>query len=188
MAVEIEAKLRVQNFEQVRSRLVECNAAEVGQFLETNIFFDTVDRSLLSADCGLRLRRNHNVATGDETLIITHKGPRETGPVKSREETELEVAREDAAIQLLAQLGYEVIIRFEKRRQSFDLDDCRVELDEMPRLGCFVEIEGPSVESVQAAQRRLHLEHQPHERHAYVALLMGRLQETRDESRNIVFS
>src|SRR5579862_2657794 len=86
MAVEIEAKMAVEDLSQVRAKLTELNAQRIGQFFETNTFFDNEDRSLLAADKGLRLRLKRNIATGDEDHIITFKGPRQHGALKSREE------------------------------------------------------------------------------------------------------
>ena len=92
---------------------------------------------------GLRLRTNHDSATGTETHIITWKGPRQPGALKSREEVELTVTDPADAALLLEKLGYVKVLTFEKRRQSWQLGGCKVELDELPLLGSFVEVEGP---------------------------------------------
>src|SRR5436309_2052695 len=97
MPVEIEAKMSVESFEPVRDRLREVGARRAGEHLELNTFFDTEDRSLLAADEGLRLRLEQEVPAGRERRIITWKGPRQLGPLKSREEMEIEVADGDAA-------------------------------------------------------------------------------------------
>src|SRR5690606_38713671 len=114
------------------------------QVMETNLFFDTPDRSLQSADRGLRLRVNRNIDTDECSIVITHKGPRREGAFKARQETELRVGDADDAAALLEALGFVRTLTFEKRRERWELDGCGVELDELPRIGSFVEIEGSS--------------------------------------------
>ena len=58
---------------------------------------------------------------------------------------------------LLTSIGFVEVLRFAKRRESWRLAGCRVELDELPKLGCFVEIEGPSEEAIQAVREQLGL-------------------------------
>ena len=87
MPVETEIKLKVDHLAPVRDRLKEIGARRVGEVMETNIFFDTYDRSLLASDCGLRIRCSHDLtAHGCEKLVLTYKGPRGEGAVKRREE------------------------------------------------------------------------------------------------------
>src|SRR4051812_45343590 len=130
MPVEIEAKMAVPDHGVVRARLQDQGAQPAGKIAETNVFFDTEDRSLLAADEGLRLRRNLNTDTGIDEHVITYKGPRQHGHLKKRDEVELTVANSDDAIQLLERLGFVRMLTFEKRRESWKLGGCKVELDE----------------------------------------------------------
>jgi len=142
MPIEIEAKVSVPDVEVVRKRLREVGAEPAGSVIETNTFFDTDDRSLLAADKGLRLRKKVNASdASDVKFIITFKGPRRHGQLKSREEVELGVEGEREAMSLLSCLGYSRILSFEKRRESWKLGGCHVELDELPHLGTYVEID-----------------------------------------------
>lgn len=187
MPLEIEAKMAVPALDPLRDRLKDCGAAHVGDFLETNTFFDTEDRSLLAADEGLRLRVNRDTATGRETHIITFKGPRQAGPLKSRDEVELEVGEPQAAMTLLERLGFHRVLSFEKKRQSWKLDDCKIELDEVPHLGFFMEIEGPSEETVMRTRQRLGMDDRPIVKASYIALLLGHLQERGKSSKSVTF-
>ena len=76
-----------------------------------------------------------------------------------------------AAGELLGALGYHPVLTFEKRRQRWLLDDCRVELDEVPHLGHFIEIEGDSDEAVLAVRDALGLGEVPLIRASYIAML-----------------
>lgn len=190
MAIEIEAKMFVTDHEPTRARLRELGARSEGACLETNTFFDSEDRSLLAADQGLRLRRQHsddaNDGSGDQ-FTITYKGPRRHGPLKSRDEVELRVANDRDAITLLAKLGYLRVLSFEKRRESWKLNDCMIELDELPHVGKYIEIEGPSEAAIMKARETLRLNDHPLVKASYVALLMTHLQDNSTANRTVTF-
>src|SRR5439155_24758133 len=135
MAVEIEIKIKFDRLSPIRDRLREIGAKRVGEAMETNIFFDTPDRALLASDCGLRLRRAHDLEHHEDHLVLTYKGPRGEGEVKRREEIEVGVDPMEAAVKLLEQLGYSPMLTFEKRRESWTIDRCKIELDQLPHLG-----------------------------------------------------
>jgi len=187
MAVEIEAKMKVADLSHVRGKLKELGAAEKERVLETNTFFDSDDRSLLAADKGLRLRQKNNVVTNVETYVITYKGPRQRGEVKNREELELSVASGKDAIALLEKLEYHRVLTFEKKRESWLFEGCEIELDEVPHLGTFIEIEGPREELILKLREKLGLSDRPMVRESYIALLMTYLQEHNDSRRVVTF-
>lgn len=187
MPLEIEAKMKVNDLDAVRGRLNAVGAVRVGRFLEDNTFFDTDDRSLLAADKGLRLRINRDLENQTEQFILTFKGPRLHGSLKTRQEQELIVTQADSAAEFLSQLGYAPVLRFEKRRERWNVDNCHVELDELPFLGCYVEIEGPSEQAVLEVRSRLQLVDHPLVRASYIGLLMSHLQEHNLPQREIVF-
>jgi len=187
MAVEIEAKMKVDDLSVVRERLKAAGASPLGEVLEKNLFFDTDDRSLLAADQGLRIRASID-AVGHRENLVTFKGPRQHGPLKRREETEVTVGDFAAAALLLERLGFMRILSFEKRRQSWSFGGCRVELDELPYLGPYVEIEGPKEDTVMRVRETLLLTDRPMVRASYIAMLMTYLQEHGDASREVVFA
>ncbi|CAN5486290.1 hypothetical protein BH10PLA1_BH10PLA1_21310 [soil metagenome] len=187
MAVEIEAKMKVESFDAIRARLTEVGAKFAGEALETNVFFDTDDRSLLAADEGLRLRTTVSLPTGEVKHTITFKGPRQHGPLKSRDEKELGVTDAKDAIALLEVLGFHRVLSFEKKRHSWKLADSMVELDELPYLGFYVEIEGPKDDSVMKVRDTLPLNEKPIIKASYVALLMTYLQENGQSKRVVKF-
>jgi adenylate cyclase class 2 len=187
MPVEIEAKIKVDDHATTRARLEAVGAKRVGDYLETNVIFDTEDRSLLAVDKGLRVRCARDVSTNEEGVTITFKGPRKHSAMKSRQETELEVSDFAQAVELLEQLNFHQVLLFEKRRQSWEVGHCKVELDELPHLGCFVEIEGNSEKAIGKVQEQLGLGHRPIVKTAYVGLLMTYLQDRGDSERAVRF-
>ena len=65
------------------------------------------------------------------------------------------------------------MIWYQKRRESWRLDDCRIELDEPPHIGLFVEIEGPDPSAISAVADRLGLAGAVHEKASYVRMLVA---------------
>ena len=188
MPLEIEIKLKIDHLAPVRDRLVQLGATRIGERLETNIFFDTTDRSLLAADCGLRLRRHHDIQTGAEKLIVTFKGPRSEGPIKTREEIEVCVDNLDSTMELLERLGYKSSLSFEKRRETWKLDKCLVELDTMPELGSFVEIECPAQNEVLKIRQKLGLDHVPPVFPTYADLVARHLSDKGSHQTALTFA
>ncbi len=188
MPVEIEAKMKVERLDPVRDRLKALGATFDGDALETNVFFDTEDRALLAGDRGLRLRVAKAVPSGEMSNTITYKGPRLHGPLKSRDERELDVANPEDAVNLLESLGYLRVLSFEKRRQSWVFGGCKVELDELPHLGVFVEIEGTNETSVMKVRETLQLSDRPLVKASYIALLMTYLQDHHIKERLVKFT
>src|SRR4051812_1610149 len=131
MPVELEAKMRVADLDGVRRKLRDVGATPLGRTHEVNRFYDAPDHLLRKQDQGLRLRTNRNADSGKEHHVVTMKGPRQQGKFKTREEVEFETDDFEATALVFTKLGYPLELMFEKRRESWKLDDCKVELDEL---------------------------------------------------------
>ena len=205
MAVEIEAKIRLGDDASVAALVDALEAAgahRVGVVLSTEVYLDRPDGSLQMSDSGLRVRIQEpdeapsaaTPGTGTGTAAatakawVTFKGPREPGEFKVREEIESQIGDGEAVLALLSKLGYVPNVRYQKRRETWRMDDCTVELDQVPLLGRFVEIEGPSEAAVSAVRKQLGLEATPVEKHAYVSLLMKELKRRGDDRRVITLN
>jgi adenylate cyclase, class 2 len=172
VTLEIEAKFRVGSHEPVRERLRALGAQFIERVLETNHILDRADGALRRDGCGLRVRVTSGAGEGGLVrATLTYKGPRRAGALKSREEIEVEVGSGERLVEMLHRLGFQTVLWYEKRRESWGLEDCRVELDEPPRLGLFVEIEGPDEERIRAVQLDLGLRDEQLVRESYVELL-----------------
>jgi len=187
MPVEIEAKMAVADFAPVRAQLTERGGRLIGRYFEINSFFDRPEHALLKADKGLRIRIKRNLDTQQEQYIITFKGPKQRGPLKSREELELNVGNATDAQKLLEGLGYQKVLLFEKRRESYDFEGCEIELDELPLLGTFVEVEGPDEKSVLRARELLGLGDRDMIRTGYASMVAPLLDKHGDQCRELRF-
>lgn len=161
MPTEIEVKYKVPSLEPVESKLRSIGATPAGEVLETDTFFDTPAGDLARGDRGLRLRS----WLGDDGRpcgSITYKGPCDAqSGRKVREEIESSIGDVEAMGELLRRCGLETLITIQKRRRRWLLDECEVSLDELPLLGTYVEIEGPSGDAIESVRRRLDLDGEP---------------------------
>lgn len=142
MGAERELKFPVENLSEVQARLVELGAERTSkrQF-EDNWVFDRNDE-LRDLGCLLRLRLVGNGA------LLTLKGPpRFEGAVKVRSEHETQIEEPQAMRALLEQLGYQVVTRYQKRRETWRLGGIVVALDITP-MGEYVEFEGDNAEKL----------------------------------------
>jgi adenylate cyclase, class 2 len=165
---EREIKLRVSGPEAAREAVARLGAmVSRGRHFEDNLLFDDVPGRLNAAGCVLRLRRRD-----PGPAVLTFKGEkRVVDGVRSRPETESEVADADAVQSILAGLGYEPRFRYQKFRESFVWRDAEVEIDETP-IGTFVEIEGP-IDTIHAAAEALGRGPKDYITESYVGLFLA---------------
>jgi adenylate cyclase class 2 len=148
---EIEAKFYVTNLKKMEMCLQDLDAHLIQpRVLETNIRFDLPDGSLTAERRVLRLRQ-------DTKARMTYKGigSNEQG-ILNRNEIEFVVDDYDKAKQLIEALGYQQAFYYEKYRTTYELDECHIMIDELP-IGNFIEIEGESIQSIQAFAKKLNL-------------------------------
>lgn len=190
MSRELEAKVRVDDLTAVERRLREMGGEPFFDAIIGDSFFDTADGGLRAAGSGMRIRtaRRCRIGGGDDNAAaITFKGPREGGAVKIREEIEFGVGDAAAARRLLERLGFVEQLSYEKHRRSWRIGECRVELDDVPLLGNFVEIEGPDEATIAEVQRELGLEGHAQEMRSYAAMLDEHLRDRGMRERYVAF-
>jgi predicted adenylyl cyclase CyaB len=140
--VEREIKFRSEDLAKLRERLGELEAERVGPAaFEDNWILDRAGE-LLESGRILRLRNDGVHAH------LTLKGPmRMEGKLKIREEHEIGIASADEARTLFERLGYEVMRRYQKVREEWQLGGVTIALDHTP-IGDFAEFEGDGAETV----------------------------------------
>jgi adenylate cyclase class 2 len=171
MSYELEAKVKVNSHEPLRVTLASIGARRFGKVLESNHIYDDEERTLLAAGRGVRIR-THDAANGDhKPSTLTYKGKLRPGPKKHRREIQVELDDGMAGRAILDRLGYVEVMCFEKRRETWEIGDCLVELDEVPYLGYFIEVEGPNHERIDQVLAQLGLGDEPMINNSYVRLL-----------------
>jgi predicted adenylyl cyclase CyaB len=139
-SVECELKFRVEgprDHARLRAALRKLGYKLEGTYDEENFRF--VGPGKTTRRTTLRLR----VLDGGPRGVLTAKGAaRFFSGVKVREETEVEVADAHATLDLLAQLGFQVLVIYRKHRSVWRLGAVNATLDRLD-FGHFVEVEGP---------------------------------------------
>jgi len=174
---EIEAKFKVAGHAAVRKALRREGAEYLATVLQTDRYFDTDERMLLGRDCGLRIRSLRCLRRGAEAVdarpMLTAKAPGPTtAKAKVRQEVQVRLDDEAAVVEVLGAMGLSPTFTVQKRRASYRLGGCLVELDELPLIGCFVEIEAPRENAIAAMCDRLGIDGPPITDH-YINLLIA---------------
>ncbi len=141
--LEIEMKFPADDFAAIEALLDKWQATPLPPQDEADHYHNAPDRDFGRTDEALRLRRIGPVN------LITYKGPKQPGPTKTRTEIEVPLQEGDAAaadfLRILEKLGYRPTAVVRKRRLAFSFRrgefDMQVCLDDVERLGRFVEVE-----------------------------------------------
>ena len=187
MPTELECKIRVDSHEPIRRRLRDARAEYVGRVQEVNGIFDDAAFRLRKRGCGLRVRSITVLDGEGPSATLTYKGPIQASAFKRREELEVSIGKADAASAILEALGFQRRILFEKRRESWRVGSLHVELDEVPTLGFFVEIEASTEDEIGSVMVQLGLEGEAHLARGYVSMLADRNDSSRGDPIEIRF-
>ncbi len=134
--VEIEVKFYVPDIDDMRRRLHCLSARLKTSGFEKNIRFEDKTNSLKRHQALLRLRQADKV-------ILTYKSklPGKQDQFKIHTELEVTVDRFDVMQKILESIGFHPEQVYEKKRETFFLENTLVCLDVLP-YGGFIEIEG----------------------------------------------
>ncbi|QZX98908.1 class IV adenylate cyclase [Halobaculum rubrum] len=198
---EVEVKVPADH-DGIRARLADIDATRVRRVRQVDTYYDAPHRDFAETDEALRIRRetvagDTNAAgndepgaaadgdgdgdgDGDTETKITYKGPLVEAESKTREEFETAVVDGDAAEGLFGGLGFSPAATVEKDRESFSVDGYTVTLDDVARVGEFVEVEREATEAeiesaregAYAALRKLGLDPDDQIRTSYLGLLL----------------
>lgn len=148
--VETEAKYEVADIEGMKREIGRLNGVPRPSALQRDEYFDSVGRTLAAHDFVVRLRYTN----GDTFIALKGRRFNSAEFDISRIELEFPTVTKDEVRQLLHEKGLMVTWYFEKRREGYVIPglDVKVELDQIPEIGWYVEFEGPS-ESIRLAEK-----------------------------------
>lgn len=169
MKIEIEAKIAVPSLPPIAARLRKMGAVVLKKVRETDLYLKGTHGHPLKRGCGLRLRKQ--TGPEGEKFFITFKGPREKRRFKTRQEAEIQISDFEAAKKIFFGLGYTAGIIVRKTRQIWSWKHCHICLDQVPPMGCFVEVEAPTEIEVEEALKHLGLQEKNHLSDGYAKLL-----------------
>ena len=174
---EIEAKVRIADPAAFRRRMAERSESGGETVFEDNRLFDDAAGTLRRRGAALRIREERPVAGGEPLrATLTYKGPRAESELKRREEIEIEVQAAGPLALVFEAMGLRETFRYQKRRSVWRVGECEIALDELPYLGWFVEIEGPTERAVRAGLEALGLADAELLSADYIHLLTERLK------------
>lgn len=178
MGVEIEKKYRLDEISTARivELLAEFGAESRGEEFEENSIFGggVLDRDRAV----LRIRK-----TPVRTLLTYKRRIPGIASVKQQVEFETEIADASEIEQIVAHLGFEARVVYEKRRRTWKFREVEVVLDELP-FGLFMEIEG-SLTAIGEAEMLLEAEELEivHETYPALTANLGKRIDGRVEAR-----
>ncbi len=156
MPMEIEKKFRLtkKQREEVLQRLPAIGARRQGEEFEVNTLY--TGETIEDRHCVLRLRR-----IGDRAILTYKERFPTRSDIKHQREDETGVDDPDALELILEALGFTPALVYEKRRETWQLEETEIVIDELP-FGLFMEIEGSeqSIENIESklAIKRLRAE------------------------------
>ena len=187
---EVERKYLDVDFSRLRERLTALDARSEGVHFERNILFDRQEE-LFGSRRLLRLRSRQ--WAGHEDHILTLKlppvAPRDAAEAgfKIREERECPVADRQAMQGILEGLGYLPAARYEKFRESWQIEGVQVDMDILPFIQV-VELEGEA-ERIRKVEVLLELDKRPTSADSYHVLhKRWRVEQGLPPERSFVFS
>lgn len=132
---EVEIKFKINDLEEIKNKLKEIGAKDMGRVLEHNEKFDNKSGLIGQRGSLLRLRQ-------DEKARLTLKLYIGRDRFKEMEELEVEVSDFQTVKSILEYLGYRPKWVYEKYRHTFIYKDVEVVIDELPIDENYIEIEG----------------------------------------------
>lgn len=148
---EIEVKFLEVNPDNVISSLENLGAERVFDGEITADYFDFDDKRLAKNDITIRLRKR------GATAELTLKKKKPSTHAKVCDEYETPIEDFESMKQILTHLSLQFKRRITRHRISFILKDTRFEIDKVPGIPPFLEIEAPTVHHIEQHAQKLGL-------------------------------
>jgi adenylate cyclase class 2 len=148
---EIEAKFLEIDKDNLVAKLKELGAEDSGELLLQEIIFHNNDSKWDNEHEFIRLRNGH------DGITMTYKH-HEQQSVDGTEEIEICVSDMGQAEKILAKIGLIPVRHQQKYRHKFVIDGVTVDIDTWPKIPTYVELDGPSEESLKNVAVKLGLD------------------------------
>lgn len=133
--IEVEVKARVGDPKLVERSIIALGASPIGIETQADTYYSSPYRDLGKTDEAFRVR------VQDNKYFLTYKGPKMDSLSKTRKEYEVEFNDADSMGNILSSLGFLPVATLVKKRKMFRLGDFLISLDEVRKLGDFIEVE-----------------------------------------------
>ncbi len=143
--IEVELKVRAGNLARVERALDSFGARVLLVEEQRDIYYTLPHRDFWATDEALRLRLSSHRGSSTEECYLTYKGPKLDEVSKSREELTVRVEGWEDARRLLQSLDFAEVGQVSKLRKTYRLGEFLISLDQVDKLGQFVEIEAQAI-------------------------------------------
>lgn len=138
--IEVEVKAHINSFSDVKKKLEEINAVKTKFEHQKDTYFNNPNyRDFEKTDEALRIRKT--TTDGKTEIILTYKGAKIDDISKTRKELEVNVEKFQLMSSILENLGFKPVADVEKERTTYMLNEFIISLDNVLKVGKFVEIE-----------------------------------------------
>jgi adenylate cyclase class 2 len=138
--IEVEVKAHARSFSAVKAKLKEIGAVKSKSEHQLDTYFNnTLLRDFEKTDEALRIR--NTTTEGETSIILTYKGAKMDEVSKTRKEIEVNIHDYDKMHSILENLGFKAVANVEKERTTYLFNEYIISLDNVLRVGKFVEIE-----------------------------------------------
>ncbi|PIN98959.1 MAG: hypothetical protein COT90_01670 [Candidatus Diapherotrites archaeon CG10_big_fil_rev_8_21_14_0_10_31_34] len=180
--IEIEVKHKIKGKKELKKIKNKLN--QIAQFKkkekELNLVFDSADSSFKKKGFLLRLRK-----ASKNTLTFKSK-IKGKGKFKERKETEMQIKDFYRTKKTLEKMNFEPKFIYEKKRETFELNQTEILLDELPFIGFYLEIEG-NKKSIKEVEEKLGLKEKNRITKNYLQLFLDYKKKKRLKAENMLF-
>jgi adenylate cyclase class 2 len=168
--VETEVKIKISRFDlpTISDRIEKAGGTLVKDYTEGNVILDTKGLNLKNKHQVLRLREKSGC---DEVELTFKDKSKKVNKISSRTEITSTCSDITSITSILNALGFNEVFSYMKRRVSYKVGNSLVEIDEIPYLGYFLEIEASSHDNIEKTIKKLKLTNFKRESKSYISLL-----------------
>jgi adenylate cyclase, class 2 len=132
---EIEVKILEINVSEIRSKLLNLGAKKILDDELHYVILDDKEQNLFKGKKLLRIRKSK------QSAHLCFKNKSKKGKLRQAEETEVQIDNYEDTIKIFEELGFSTRHKGKKHRESYLLGKARYELDTMPGIPTYLEIE-----------------------------------------------
>lgn len=138
---EIEIKLPIDHPEEIKEKLLSKGFQEEAIVHESDTYYNSMYHDVKKLGEALRIRKIRDLSTGQTRAQINFKGKKMDHVSMSRQEYETDVENPECMEQIIIALGFSPEAGVQKTRCYMKRDEMTACLDQVDRLGDFLELE-----------------------------------------------
>lgn len=138
---EIEIKLPVEQLEGIKEKLLWMGFHKEATIREFDMYYNSEYHDVKKLGEALRIRKSMDISSGRIQAQINFKGKKIDQVSMSRQEYETEVENPECMEKILIALGFSQVAGVEKTRCYMKRNEMTACLDQVDRLGNFLELE-----------------------------------------------